>query len=56
MTVLVQTSLDYKHLLMYFTNNVMYRSRGRIYSEEGMWLSSSFAASSHLTAPVPENL
>lgn len=50
----VQTFLDYKHLLMYFTNNVMYRNRGRIFSEERMWIRSNFATSSHLAVPFPE--
>lgn len=53
-TLLVQTFLDYKHLLMYFTNNVMYRNRGRIYSEECMWKRCSFTTSSHLMKPFPE--
>lgn len=52
--MLVQTFLNYKHLLMYFANNVMYRNRGRIYSEERMWIRSNFATSSHLTVPFPE--
>lgn len=51
--MLVQTFLNYKHLLMYFTNNVMYRNRGRIYLEECMWKRSSFTTSSHLL-PFPE--
>ena len=53
-TVLVQTFLDYKHLLTYFTNNIMYRNRGRLYSEDRKWIRSNFATSSHLTAPFPE--